>query len=164
MHATSQGRTTASFALAGLLRWASFPPRSSRAVLLCALAAMAAVAQAPALAPKAKSVDELKAFYQQNCIRCHGLDGSSRSADGKKLGGLDFTRAARDFHALSGPASEREVQTMVRTIQKGLFFGITMPAWKDHLTQEDANLMVREILLKAEPGKPIGSEPKNASK
>lgn len=160
MHATRQGRNTAPFALAGLLRWASFLPGSSRAGWLCALAAMAAMAQAP----KAKSIDELKAFYQQNCIRCHGLDGSGRSSDGKKPGGLDFTQTARDFRTLGGPASERETRAMIRTIQKGIFFGLTMPSWKDRLSQEDAALMVREILLKAEAGKPIESEPKTASK
>ena len=158
MHATSQDRHTAPFTLAGTLRWASFLPRSSRGGLLCtltALATMAAVAQAP----KAKSLDELKAFYQQNCIRCHGLDGSGRSSDGKKLGGQDFTQTARDFRNLNGPASERETRTMARAIQKGLFFGLTMPAWKNQLSQEDANLMVREILLKAKTGITIQPEP-----
>lgn len=166
MHATRQDRNTAPFTLAGTLRWAAFLPRSSRGGLLCALTALATMATmaAVAQAPKAKSIDELKAFYQQNCIRCHGLDGSGRSSDGKKLGGLDFTQTARDARTLSGPASERETRTMARAIQKGLFFGLTMPAFKDQLSQEDAALMVREILLKAEAGKPIESEAKSASK
>jgi hypothetical protein len=34
-----------------------------------------------------------------------------------------------------------------------------MPGWKDQLSQEDATLMVREILLKAEPGKNITPDP-----
>jgi mono/diheme cytochrome c family protein len=156
MPSTNQGRTISPFALADILRRVSFRRRSHGIAVVCALATMAALAQSPA--PKAKSVNELKAFFQQNCIRCHGLDGSARSPDGKKLGGLDFTQATQDFQTLSGPASEREIRTMIRTIRKGIFFGLTMPAWKDQLSHEDATLMVREILLKAAAGKTIEPE------
>ena len=118
---------------------------------------MVSAAQPPAL--QAKSIQELKAFYAQNCIRCHGRDGSARTPEGKKLGGMDFTQAAHVFRAMDGPASEREMQAMVQTIQKGIFFGLTMPGWKDQLSQEEAAVMVREILLKAEPGKIIAADP-----
>lgn len=118
-----------------------------------ALATLASAGQDPA--PKTKSVQELKDFYQQNCTKCHGQDGSARTAEGKKLGGLDFTQAAADFRKLEGPASEREIRAMTRTIRKGIFFGLSMPGWKDQLSEEDSNLMVREILLKAEAGKAI---------
>ena len=118
-----------------------------------ALATLASAGQGSA--PKTKSIQELKDFYQQNCTKCHGLDGSARTAEGKKLGGLDFTQAAMDFRKLDGPASEREIQAMSRTIRKGLFFGLSMPAWKDQLSEEDSALMVREVLLKAEAGKAI---------
>jgi mono/diheme cytochrome c family protein len=109
--------------------------------------------------PPSKSINELKAFFQQNCTRCHGLDGSARSPEGKKLGGLDFTQAAKDFRALPGPASEREIRIMIRTIRQGIFFGITMPSWKAQLSPEDASVMVREILLKAQAGKIIQPDP-----
>jgi mono/diheme cytochrome c family protein len=155
MHPISQGRKTAPATGASLPRWTSFLRFSFAFTWLCALATVALAAQAP----KAKSVNELKAFFQQNCIRCHGLDGSARSPDGKKLGGLDFTQATQDFQTLSGPASEREIRTMIRTIRKGIFFGLTMPAWRDQLSHEDATLMVREILLKAEAGKVIEPGP-----
>jgi mono/diheme cytochrome c family protein len=122
-------------------------------VWLLILAMPAAGAQAPEA--KAKSIQELKAFFEQNCTRCHGRDGSARNAEGKKLGGLDFTKAAQDFRTLSGPASEREIRTMSRAIRRGIFFGRTMPAWKDQLNQGDATLMVREVLLKTELGKVI---------
>lgn len=122
-------------------------------LLLLTLALPARAADPPA--PQPKPIQALKAFYQQNCTRCHGQDGSARRPDGTKLGGLDFTKAAQDFRTLSGPASERELQKMARTIRKGILFGYTMPAWKDKLSEEDASLLVREILLKAEAGKPI---------
>jgi mono/diheme cytochrome c family protein len=124
---------------------------------LLALVCMVSPAGSPVI--KAKSIEELKAFYVQNCTRCHGRDGSAHTLDGRKLGGMDFSQTAKNFRSLNGPASEREMRTMVRTIQKGLFFGLTMPGWKDQLSQEDATLMVREILLQAEPGKIIAPEP-----
>lgn len=138
----------------------AFYRRLLGAFALGALAAVAVAVPAQAQAPtsKAKTINELKAFFQQNCTRCHGLDGSAKAPDGRKLGGLDFTRAAHDFRTLSGPASEREIRTMIRTIRKGILFGYTMPSWKEHLSVEDATLMVREILLKAEAGKTIEPE------
>jgi len=124
---------------------------------LLALIAMVSAAQPPVL--KSKSIQELKAFYAQNCIRCHGRDGSAHTPEGKKLGGMDFPQAAKAIRAMNGPAFEEEMRAMARTIQKGIFFGLTMPGWKDQLSQEDAALMVREILLKAEPGKIIAPDP-----
>jgi mono/diheme cytochrome c family protein len=127
---------------------------------LLSLISMVSAAQPPV--PKAKSIQELKAFYAQNCIRCHGRDGSAHTPEGKNLGGMDFSQTAKGFRAMNGPASEREMQTLTRTIQKGIFFGLTMPGWQDQLSQEDAALMVREILLKAEPGKIITPDPEQS--
>ncbi len=129
------------------------PWRTLESALLLALALAASVAQSTV--PKAKSIQELKAFYRQNCVRCHGLDGSGGSPEGKKLGGRDFTKAAQDFPGMGGPASEREIRTMIKTIQKGLFFGRIMPSWKDQLSLEEAELMVRKVLLKSDRGQPI---------
>jgi mono/diheme cytochrome c family protein len=147
------------------IRQASRPRQPRTGLLRHALAGLAwlfalalPIAPAQSEEPKAKSIQELRAFFQQNCVRCHGLDGSARDPDGKKLGGLDFTKAAQDFRTLSGPASEREIRKMSRTIRKGILFGYTMPAWKDQLSEEDAALMVREVLLRAEAGKAIAPE------
>jgi mono/diheme cytochrome c family protein len=126
---------------------------------LCTLLCATAFAQTPA----PKSISELKAFYQQHCTRCHGADGSATAPDGKRLGGLDFTKTAKDFRTTKeGPATEREIRTMTRVIQKGLLFGFSMPAWKDKLSQEETMVMVKEVLLKAEPGKVIQAEPQLA--
>lgn len=126
-----------------------------RTSLRPALAALVTLAVSAQEAPRPKTLPELRAFFQLNCTRCHGLDGSAKALDGQRLGGLDFTKAAQDFRTLSGPASEREIRTMIRTIRKGILFGYSMPAWKDQLSQEDATLMVREVLLKAEAGRII---------
>jgi mono/diheme cytochrome c family protein len=97
--------------------------------------------------PTALGVPELKAFFQQNCVRCHGLDGSAVSPEGKHLKGFDFTSAK----AMSGKTD----QELACTIRKGLFFGLAMPSFKDQLSEADALLLVREVLRKAEKGKAI---------
>lgn len=133
--------------------WPPIPWKAFGPALLLALTTATVLGQS--LAPKAKSIPELKAFFQQNCIRCHGLDGSARGPEGQKLGGLDFTKAAQDFRILEGPGSEREIRKMAKTIRKGILFGRIMPAWKDLLSPDEADLMVRQVLLYAERGKPI---------
>lgn len=99
-------------------------------------------AQAPA-----KSVDELRAFFAQNCVKCHGPDGSAHSAEGKKLGGFDFTDTKK-------AAKETDAE-MEKTIRKGIFFGLVMPSFKDRLSEADIALMVKEVVRKAEKGKAI---------
>lgn len=135
-----------------LLRAAQAWPRP-RPVLLLALAT--ALACTGGEAPKTKSLQELRAFFQQNCTRCHGLDGSAHAPDGKRLGGMDFTVVAEEFRQAGGPGSEREIRRMSRGILNGILFGVTMPAWKSQLSPEDARLLVQEILLKAQRGKAI---------
>ncbi len=94
-----------------------------------------------------KSVNELKAFFASHCVKCHGLDGSAHNAEGKPLAGLDFTDASR-------MAKESDAM-MVKTIRKGIFFGVVMHPFKNRLTEADARLLVTEILRKAEKGKVI---------
>ncbi|HJV38327.1 MAG TPA: c-type cytochrome [Geothrix sp.] len=94
-----------------------------------------------------KSVDELRAFFAENCVKCHGPDGSAHSAEGKKLGGFDFTDAKK-------VAKETDAD-MIKTIRKGIFFGLVMPSFKAKLTEDDAALLVKDVLRKAEKGKAI---------
>lgn len=102
--------------------------------------------QASSAAP-AKSVAELKAFYAANCVRCHGPDGSGRSAEGQRLKGRDFTDAAQ-------MAKESDAK-LAKTIRKGIFFGVVMPPFREQLTEAEAMALVKEILRKAERGKVI---------
>jgi mono/diheme cytochrome c family protein len=113
------------------------------------LAAQASPAPRPA-----RSTDELKAFFQRHCVRCHGADGSARDATGRKLGGRDFT----------DPKENREPDAdMARTIRKGIFFGKVMPSFKDQLTEAEARAIIREIVRKAEKGKPIAPQAEAAT-
>ncbi len=91
---------------------------------------------------------DLGLFYQQNCARCHGTDGSAVGADGKRLKGHDLT----DEQWLRNTDDEE----MIRTILNGKFFGLAMPKFKDALSRDDARRMVTDIIRKSAKGKVIG--------
>jgi mono/diheme cytochrome c family protein len=99
-------------------------------------------AQAPA-----KSLNQLKAFFAANCVKCHGLDGSAHTPEGKKLGGFDFTDTVK--------AAKESDAAMVKTVHKGILFGFVMPSFKDRLSDDDIQTLVKEVLRKAEKGKTI---------
>jgi mono/diheme cytochrome c family protein len=111
---------------------------------ICALVAF--IGAAAALAQDATPKD-LRAFYRDNCVRCHGADGSARNADGKGLRGENFTDP--DWQKESDDAK------MAKVIQKGKFFGKAMPAFAGKLTQEESLRLVKEVLRKSEQGKTI---------
>ena len=102
------------------------------------------VTTALAQGPKQK---DLKEFYQQNCVGCHGQDGSAIGADGKKLKGQDFTD--QDWQR------NTKDEEMVKTILKGKFFGLAMPKFKDALTEEEAHRMVTDIIRNSKKGQVI---------
>ena len=104
-----------------------------------------------------RSEQELRGFYARACVGCHGIDGSALAPDGAKLKGRDLTA----HEALRGTSDA----TLAKTIRQGLFFGLSMPAYKQELTQEEALILVRDILRKARKGEPIlpqAAEPKRA--
>jgi mono/diheme cytochrome c family protein len=117
-------------------------------VLLLFCATLPVVSQS--LAKPARTLDGLRAFYAENCTRCHGADGSAQGADGKRLKGADFT----DTKALEKVKDD----SLANTILKGKFFGLGMPAYKDQLSLEETRVMVAQVLRKAEKGKAIGSQ------
>jgi mono/diheme cytochrome c family protein len=107
------------------------------------LLSLATLAQAPA-APR--DAEQLRAFYQQNCVRCHGLDGSAKDPEGKKLKGRDLT----------DPSMKNEKDaSLEKTIRKGIFFGKAMPAFGKELSDAEIQLLVKEVVRKAEKGKAI---------
>ena len=105
-----------------------------------------AVCMAPTLAQELVGKN-LKMFYQQNCARCHGPDGSGVSAEGKKLSGQN----------LIDPDWQRNTQDdkMMKAIMKGKFFGLAMPGFKGTLTGNEAQRMVTDIIRKSKKGQVI---------
>ncbi len=118
-------------------------PRSVAFLLMVGMVGQGQSAEAPAK-------KNLRAFYALNCVVCHGTDGSARAADGSKLKGQDFTNT-KDMKGMTD-------EKMTKAILKGLFFGKRMPAFKDQLSEAEAREMVRQVLRKAEKGKPVYSE------
>jgi len=126
----------------------AFTGRRLRAgVSLSALFFFLGMAPVWAQAPAGK---DLRVFYQQNCTKCHGPDGSAVSAEGEKLRGRDLT----------DPEWQRETRDdqMVKTILKGKFFGLAMPAFKDTLTEDEAQHMVTDIIRQSQKGQVIAPE------
>jgi len=103
------------------------------------LASVSLLAQEPA--------KDLRRFYQQNCVRCHGADGSAVDGAGKKLRGQNLTDAAW-LKATSDEA-------IVKAILKGKFFGRAMPAYQKDLTAEEALRMAKEVVRTVQKGKTI---------
>ncbi len=123
---------------------------SRRARSIVSLSALLlAVSMAPVLAQEPVGKD-LKGFYQQNCARCHGPDGSAVSAEGEKLRGQDFT----DPDWLRGTRDDE----MVKTILNGKFFGLLMPSSKGALTMDEARRMVTDIIRKSKKGQVIAPD------
>ena len=97
-----------------------------------------------------RSERELRAFYQRSCADCHGVDGSARSSDGRRLKGRDFTAEI----VMKG----RSDQDLTKVIRRGVTFGLIMPSFKNDLSEEEALILVRDVLRKARKGEPIDSQ------
>ena len=98
---------------------------------------------------------DLGVFYQQNCAKCHGPDGSAVDAAGKKLSGRNLT----------DPDWQRETpdNKISKTILKGKFFGLAMPAYKKALTEAEVQRMVSEIIRKSKKGEVIAPDAERTS-
>jgi mono/diheme cytochrome c family protein len=95
----------------------------------------------------AQAPKDLRLYFQQNCVRCHGADGSAHDSAGKKLKGQDFTDSTWSARTKDGE--------MVKVILKGKFFGLAMPAFKSELSPQEAQAMVSDVVRKAAKGQVI---------
>ena len=92
----------------------------------------------PALSPAAATPDQFataRATFKKSCSACHSEDGTGglKTVDGKKLKVPNL----REGHALSHPDED-----FIKQITKG---GDGMPAFKDKLTPEQMNDLVKFI-------------------
>ena len=125
----------------------------NRIAIVCVLVSVLAAATSRIRAGEPVPKD-LRQFYQSNCVRCHGADGTARDAQGKSLRGSDLTDARWQKQAADAE--------MVRIILKGKFFGWVMPAYKDQLTGDEAQRLVTTIIRKAVKGTAIAADPASA--
>lgn len=121
------------------------PARLCLVAATLALASLAAQGTGPA-----RPEGELRALYQRSCASCHGDDGSARSRDDRRLKGRDFTAE----NALKGRSDEE----LTKVIRRGVTFGLIMPSFKSDLSEEEALMLVRDVLRKARKGVPIGPQ------
>ena len=115
--------------------------------ILLALGLAFAAVHAAAQERPSRDIDQLKAFYQEKCARCHGEDGAAHSPKGKKLKGRDFTNGSEMM--------ELTDKGMAKTIRNGLWLGLRMPGFKSMLNDEEIALMINGVLRQAEKGKKI---------
>lgn len=118
-----------------------------RSPLLVALSSLLAAS------PLAAEGRDLKAFYQERCAACHGLDGTGRGPGGARLGGRNLADA-RWF-------AKQDEKDLAASILRGRG---AMPGFRRQLDEAEAQRLVAEILRPMgrgvkKAGAPLQAEP-----
>jgi mono/diheme cytochrome c family protein len=89
-------------------------------------------------APKFQGGD-LQKYWMDACARCHGVNGNGRDNSGKQLpdAGFDFTDSRK--------ANKKKDSDWVKVTLGGKE---KMPAFKDKMSEADAQKMVTDVLRK----------------
>lgn len=82
---------------------------------------------------------DVQKYWQDACARCHGVNGNGRDNNGSQLpdAGFDFTDSRK--------ANKKKDEFWVKDILNG---HEKMPAFKDKMTEADAQKMITEVLRK----------------
>ena len=82
---------------------------------------------------------DLQKYWMDACARCHGVNGNGRDNNGKPLpdAGFDFTDSRK--------ANKKRDSDWVKVTMQGKD---KMPAFKDKMTEADAQKMLTEIVRK----------------
>ncbi|WP_257305967.1 c-type cytochrome [Geothrix campi] len=82
---------------------------------------------------------DLQKYWMDACARCHGVNGNGRDNNGKPLpdAGFDFTDSRK--------ANKKKDSDWVKVTMQGKD---KMPAFKDKMTEADAQKMLTEIVRK----------------
>lgn len=100
--------------------------------VICATVAM--VSEAPSTTPVP---DQGRAIYEQRCLECHGPQGRG---DGIKAPFL----SPRPGNLVSAATSAKSDKDLLKIIANGRV-RTAMPAWKDHLSDEEQREVLRYI-------------------
>jgi len=80
-------------------------------------------------------VRDLKAFFQERCAVCHGLDGTGRGTNGARLGGRNLAEPRW--------LARQEASGLVASILKGRG---AMPGFRRQLSEAEAHRLVAEVI------------------
>lgn len=86
-------------------------------------------------APLSAQVRDLRAFFRERCVACHGPDGTGRGPGGVRLGGRNLADARWQ--------ARQEDAALAASLRKGLG---AMPGFGRQLTEAEANRMVAQVL------------------
>jgi cytochrome c oxidase cbb3-type subunit 3 len=103
------------------------------AIIVCLIAVTVTAATADRPVPP----DRGKMIYQTRCLECHGAEGRG---DGEKAPFL----SPRPGSLVSAATSAKSDRDLLRTIQNGKL-RTAMPAWKDILTEEEMQDVLRYV-------------------
>lgn len=83
----------------------------------------------------AAQVRELRGFFRERCVACHGAEGTGRGANGVKLGGRNLADARW--------LARQEDAALAASILKGRG---AMPGFRRQLTETEARRLVTEVV------------------
>jgi cytochrome c6 len=104
------------------------------------LLALAAAVVSPATSSLTAETIDAAALWTAHCRKCHGADGSGKSAIGRKLGLKDYTKAA-----VQAEMTDEEIITVTRDGAKDAKGKETMPGYADKLSEAEIAAFVAYI-------------------
>lgn len=111
--------------------------RLTPVVLITIVTGAVTVPMPPAAAPSSPMTDTGRRIYEQRCLDCHGPDGRG---DGVKAPFL----SPRPGNLISAATSAKSDKDLLKIIANGRA-RTAMPAWKDELSEEDQQEVLRYI-------------------
>jgi len=109
-------------------------------VIALALSIILAQSPRPAPAPVPPQSEGKKLFVKAKCIKCHGEDGKGDTEKGRELKAPDFTSAAYQKET-----NDQEMTDTILNGSKDKMLQILMPPYKDKLTREEVQVLVRYV-------------------
>ncbi|MFL5394340.1 MAG: c-type cytochrome [Myxococcales bacterium] len=109
-------------------------------MIALALSMILAQSPQPAPAPVPPQSEGKTLFVRAKCIKCHGEDGKGDTEKGQELKAPDFTSAA-----FQKETNDQEMTDTILNGSKNKMLMILMPPYKDKLTREEVQVLVRYV-------------------